>query len=160
VCVSSRAHETRFTRTSIWIVALCFATVMVDGYDLIVYGAVAPSLLEYSGWSLTPEQVRFIGSSALVALLIVNLVSGPVCDRIGRRKVTMFCIASFSIAMWLCAIVPIPELFGVLHFLAGLGLGESIPTVSALVIEYSPLKRRSFAYALMFIGYPVEDAIS
>ena len=158
--VSTGAHETRFTRASLAVVALCFATIMVDGYDLIVYGAVVPSLLGYQEWSLTPEQVGFIGSAALVALLIGSLISGPVSDRIGRRKVTMFCVSSFSIAMGLCAIAPTPELFGVFRFLAGLGLGGSIPTLSALVIEHSPLQRRSFAYALMFIGYPVGGVLA
>ena len=157
---STGAHETRFTRASLAVVALCFATIMVDGYDLIVYGAVVPSLLGYQEWSLTPEQVGFIGSAALVALLIGSLISGPVSDRIGRRKVTMFCVSSFSIAMGLCAIAPTPELFGVFRFLAGLGLGGSIPTLSALVIEHSPLQRRSFAYALMFIGYPVGGVLA
>jgi AAHS family benzoate transporter-like MFS transporter len=147
--------ETRFTRTGLTVVALCFATILVDGYDLIVYGAVVPSLLQYEPWGLTPPQIGLIGSLALVALLIGGLISGPVSDRIGRRKVTLFCVATFSVFMGLCAIAPTPELFGLFRFLAGLGLGGSIPTVSALVIEHSPIKRRSFAYALMFIGYPV-----
>jgi AAHS family benzoate transporter-like MFS transporter len=133
---------------------------MVDGYDLIVYGAVVPSLLEYREWALTPEQIGLIGSAGLVAVVIGGLISGPVSDRIGRRNVTMFCVAWFSVCMGLCAIAPTPELFAVFRFLAGLGLGGSVPTVSALVIEHSPLKRRSFAYALMFIGFPVGGLLS
>jgi AAHS family benzoate transporter-like MFS transporter len=157
---STGGHETRFTRASLVVVALCFATIMVDGYDLIVYGAVVPSLLQYQEWGLTPPQIGFIASSALVALLIGGFISGPVSDRIGRRKVTIFCVSSFSVAMGLCAIAPTPELFGLFRFLAGLGLGGSIPTVSALVIEHSPIRHRSFAYALMFIGYPVGGFLS
>jgi AAHS family benzoate transporter-like MFS transporter len=158
--VVSGSQETRFTRTGLLVVALCFATIMVDGYDLIVYGAVVPALLEYREWALTPQQIGLIGSSALVALLIGGLISGPVSDRIGRKKVTIFCVVMFSVSMGLCAIAPTPLLFGLFRFLAGLGLGGSIPTVSALVIEHSPMKRRSFAYALMFIGYPVGGFLS
>lgn len=156
----SGADETRFTRTGLLVVALCFATIMVDGYDLIVYGAVVPSLLEFQEWSLTPGQIGLIGSLALVALMVGGFISGPVSDRIGRKKVTIACVATFSISMGLCAIAPSPLLFGIFRFVAGLGLGGSIPTVSALVIEHSPRQRRSFAYALMFIGYPIGGFLS
>ena len=32
-----------------WVLALCFATIVFDGYDLIVYGSVVPKLLAYKG---------------------------------------------------------------------------------------------------------------
>src|SRR6266508_3874105 len=36
---ANRAHA------GMWVVAICFVTIVFDGYDLIVYGAVVPSLL-------------------------------------------------------------------------------------------------------------------
>ncbi len=47
------------------------------------------------------------------------------------------------------------ELFGLSRFIGGIGLGGVIPTASALTVEYSPKKRQSFIYALMFTGYPL-----
>jgi len=34
-------------RTSLRVVAICFSSIVFDGYDLIVYGTVVPALLEY-----------------------------------------------------------------------------------------------------------------
>jgi AAHS family benzoate transporter-like MFS transporter len=137
------------------VIALCWVTIIFDGYDLIVYGAVVPSLLEYDAWALSPEQAGRIGSYALFGMLIGALIAGTITDLVGRRKIILFCIAWFSLAMGLCAIAPSPELFGLFRFLAGLGLGGVVPTASAITIEYAPPERRKFLYALMFSGYSV-----
>ena len=138
------------SRTTKWVIALCWVTIIFDGYDLIVYGAVVPSLLEYEPWSLSPEQAGHIGSYALFGMLIGALIAGTITDLVGRRKIILFCIAWFSLAMGLCAIAPTPELFGLFRFIAGLGLGGVVPTASAITIEYAPPERRKFLYALMF----------
>ena len=143
------------SRTTKWVIALCWVTIIFDGYDLIVYGAVVPSLLEYEPWSLSPEQAGHIGSYALFGMLIGALIAGTITDLVGRRKIILFCIAWFSLAMGLCAIAPTPELFGLFRFIAGLGLGGVVPTASAITIEYAPPERRKFLYALMFSGYSV-----
>ena len=143
------------SRTTKWVIALCWVTIIFDGYDLIVYGAVVPSLLEYEPWSLSPEQAGRIGSYALFGMLIGALIAGTITDLVGRRKIILFCIAWFSLAMGLCAIAPTPELFGLFRFIAGLGLGGVVPTASAITIEYAPPERRKFLYALMFCGYSV-----
>ncbi|MEN3299150.1 MFS transporter [Pseudonocardia sp.] len=41
-------------------VALCFLTIVFDGYDLIVYGSAVPSLLAEPGWNTGPAQVGAI----------------------------------------------------------------------------------------------------
>lgn len=147
-------------RASLWVVAICFATIVFDGYDLIVYGAVVPSLLEYGPWGLTPPEAGAIGSYALVGMLIGALVVGTVTDIFGRRKIMLFCISWFSVAMGLCALAPTPELFGLFRFVAGLGLGGVIPTAIALTVEYSPPGRRNLNNALMFSGYSVGGILS
>ena len=143
------------SRTTKWVIALCWVTIIFDGYDLIVFGAVVPSLLEYEPWSLSPEEAGRIGSYALFGMLIGALIAGTITDLVGRRKIILFCIAWFSLAMGLCAIAPTPELFGLFRFIAGLGLGGVVPTASAITIEYAPPERRKFLYALMFSGYSV-----
>ena len=60
-------------------------------------------------------------------MLIGALIAGTITDLVGRRKIILFCIAWFSLAMGLCAIAPSPELFGFFRFLAGLGLGGVVP---------------------------------
>jgi AAHS family benzoate transporter-like MFS transporter len=144
-----------YNRTALGVVAICFASIVFDGYDLIVYGTVVPALLEYREWDLTAVEAGAIGSYALIGMLFGAMMVGTITDIVGRRKIMLFCISWFSLFMGLCATAPSPELLGLFRFIAGLGLGGVVPTAIALTIEYAPPHRRSFTNALMFSGYSV-----
>lgn len=143
------------SRSELLVLGLCFAVIVFDGYDLIVYGAAVPALLQYEPWGLTPTEAGVIGSYALVGMLIGALVAGALTDVVGRRKVLLVSVSWFSIAMACCALAPTSELFGLFRLLGGLGLGGVMPTAIALTAEYSAAHRRSTNNALMFSGYPV-----
>ncbi len=64
-CVGRKNDHTRCRyrqgsacRSPNMIIALCGLLILFDGYDLIVYGAVAPSLLREASWALTPGNGR------------------------------------------------------------------------------------------------------
>ena len=143
------------SRSSAVVVAVCFATIVFDGYDLVVYGTTVPSILAYQEWAVTPAQAGAIGSYALVGMLIGALVSGAVTDQIGHRKVLLACVTWFSVVMALTWLAPSPEVFGLLRFVAGLGLGGVVPTAIALTVEYSAPERRQLNNAVMYSGYSV-----
>ncbi|NDV09280.1 aromatic acid/H+ symport family MFS transporter [Rhodococcus sp. IEGM 248] len=147
-------------RSSASIVALCFVIIVYDGYDLVVYGATVPSLLAYEPWHLNASQIGAIGSYALVGMLLGALLSGWLASRVGARAIVLGSLISFSVIMGLTALAPNPEVFGLLRFLGGLGLGGVVPTVIALTVEYSPPSRRQFNNALMYSGYSVGGMLS
>ncbi len=147
-------------RSGLVVVALCFLTIVFDGYDLIVYGSAVPSLLTEPGWGLGPAQAGAIGSYALVGMLIGALAAGALTDRWGRRRIMLAGITWFSVLMLACALAPTPGLLGVFRFLAGLGLGGVIPCAIALTVEYAPRARRQLYNALMFVGYSVGGVLA
>lgn len=147
-------------RSGLTVVALCFLTIVFDGYDLIVYGSVVPSLLAEPGWNLGPAGAGAIGSYALAGMLVGALASGALTDAVGRRRIMLGGITAFSILMVACAFAPNPATLGVLRFLAGLGLGGVIPSAIALTIEYAPRQRRQLYNALMFVGYSVGGVLA
>ncbi|RZL78732.1 MAG: MFS transporter [Rhodococcus sp. (in: high G+C Gram-positive bacteria)] len=153
--LTSATSASSARRSSASIVALCFVIIVYDGYDLVVYGATVPSLLAYEPWHLTAGQIGVIGSYALVGMLLGALLSGWLASRIGARAIILGSLISFSVLMGLTALAPNPEVFGMLRFLGGLGLGGVVPTAIALTVEYSPPTRRQFNNALMYSGYSV-----
>lgn len=143
-------------RSRALVVALCCATIIIDGYDLIVYGTVVPSLLDGSAeWKLSEAETGLIGAYALVGMLFGAMMTGTVTDLVGRRRIMLGCIAWFTAAMGVAAIAPTPGFFGFARFLAGLGLGGVVPTAIALTIEYAHPRHRSRTNGLMFSGYSV-----
>jgi AAHS family benzoate transporter-like MFS transporter len=142
-------------KSAAFVIFLCFLAIVFDGYDLVIYGAIVPRLLAYEPWRLTAVETGAIGSYALAGMFIGAILIGYLTDIVGRRKVMMVSIASFSVLMLLAAAAPTPEMFGLFRFLAGLGLGGVIPTAIALTVEFSQSNRRNFNNALMFSGYAV-----
>ncbi|MFC4501598.1 MULTISPECIES: MFS transporter [Streptomyces] len=155
----SRGNAT-WPPVTLLVLAICGITVVADGYDVVVYGAVIPSLLHEPGWGLTPAGAGLIGSFALVGMLIGATTVGTLTDTLGRRRMLIGCLIWFSVMTGLCATATSPEMFGLFRFLAGLGLGGVLPTASALVGEYSHPKTRNLVFATLFSGFPVGGIIA
>jgi len=156
------AHASTSGRSAgLWVVAICLVTIIFDGYDLIVYGAVVPALTAPgSEWHLTLPQAGAIGSYALMGMVVGTLIAGALTDVLGRRRIMLASIAWFSIAMGLSAMAPSPEIFGAMRFVTGIGLGGVVPTAIALTVEYAPPHRRNFNNALMFSGFSIGGVLA
>ncbi len=141
------------------VVATCLAITTLDGLDLIMYGAVLPSLLEAKQWGMTAASAGFIGSLSLIGMLIGATVCGYVTDIVGRRPVILGCVVVFSAFTALCAFATSYELFGAFRFLAGLGFGGALPTVIALTMEYVRQDRRQFYNGVVQTGFTIGGCI-
>lgn len=121
---------------------------------------VVPWLLHDPAWGLSPGSVGVLGALGPVGMVIGSLVIGTLTDIVGRRRTLIGCVMAFSVLTSLCALAPSPEVFGLLRFLAGLGLGGVIPTAAALTGEYAPVRVRNLAYMLVFTGFPLGGLIA
>jgi AAHS family benzoate transporter-like MFS transporter len=142
------------------VTALCWAVVVFDGYDLIVYGTVLPRLLTEPGWHLTSSSAGLLGSLAFAGMLAGALLAGRLADTLGRRRTILACTAWFSIFTALCAIAPDPVVFGAFRLLAGLGLGGLVPSANALGSEFVAARNRSMVSTLMMSGVPIGGSLA
>ncbi|GAA5176182.1 aromatic acid/H+ symport family MFS transporter [Pseudonocardia eucalypti] len=142
------------------VVALGFAAIVFDGYDLIVYGSAVPALMADPGWRLSAPQVGAIGSYALLGMFVGAIAAGALTDRFGRRRMFLATLAWFSVMMLAVAAAPSPELLGLARFLAGLGFGGIAPIAIALVVESAPAPRRNLLNAVMLCGFPVGGVLA
>ncbi|NWL08729.1 MFS transporter [Pseudomonas hunanensis] len=136
----------------------CALIIIFDGYDLVIYGVVLPSLM--AEWGLSAVQAGALGSCALVGMMAGALFFGSLSDRIGRRKTIMTCVLLFSGVTALNGLATSPETFALCRFVAGLGIGGVMPNVVALMNEYAPGKMRSTLVAIMFSGYSLGGMLS
>jgi len=88
-------------------------------------------------------------------MLIGGILSGTLSDLYGRRPLFIGCFTLFTVCTIVTAFTPTPAWFGVSRFVAGLGLGGIIPVTAALTTEYSPTRRKSLNYGIMYSGYSV-----
>ena len=137
-----------------WVAALCWIAVLLDGFDLVVVGTVIPALTQPEEWGLSPSGATFVVTIGLVGMTIGALTIGALTDVIGRRKALIGSVTSFSLLTLLCALAPNAGVFGLLRFLAGIGLGGCLPTAIALVNEFTRHKAGR-ATTTMMTGYHV-----
>ena len=135
------------------VVAWCLLIILFDGYDLAINGVVLPLLMVE--WNLSAMQAGMLASTALAGMMFGAMIFGSLADKIGRKKVIMICIVLFSGLTFAGGFASNPTEFGILRFLAGLGIGGVMPNLVALTSEYAPIRMRSTLVTGMFSGYAV-----
>ena len=138
-----------------WVAPLCWMAVALEGFDLVVLGVVLPELLKEPSWGLTPNTGALISTVGLIGVMIGAMAVGAISDVIGRRQTVVWTVIIFSILTLACAFAPNPFVFGVLRFLAGLGLGGVLPTAIAMVNEFARTGRGGQATTILMTGYHV-----
>ena len=88
-------------------------------------------------------------------MAIGAILLGGIADIIGRKKVFTYSLLIFSVFSVLSSAAPNYEVFIILRFLAGVGLGGCIPVDYAIVGEFTPSKVRGRALTAMDAWWPV-----
>lgn len=141
--------------TGRWPVVLCWLAVALDGFDLVVLGAVIPTISQTGALGFTDASLTTASTAGLIGVGIGAACIGPVTDRIGRRTTLMACIAWFSVLTIAVAFAPNVEVFIALRLLAGLGLGACLPIALAFMSEYAPAGGNARAMTRTMTGYHV-----
>ncbi|SFH32191.1 MFS transporter [Modicisalibacter xianhensis] len=156
--VNDVVDNARFTPFHWNVLFWCTLVIIFDGYDLVIYGVVLPLLMEQ--WQLSPMVAGLLGSSALFGMMFGAMSFGTLSDKWGRKKTILLCVVLFSVTTVINGFATTPWQFGILRFIAGLGIGGVMPNVVALMTEYSPKRSRSTLVAVMFSGYAVGGMMS
>jgi len=143
-----------------WPVALCWIAVALDGFDLVVLGAVIPTLSATGALGFTDASLTTASTIGLVGVGIGAVAIGPLTDRFGRRLSLISSIALFSVLTIAIAFAQTTTQFTALRFLAGLGLGACLPTALAYMSEHAPAGRGGSAVTRMMTGYHVGAVIT
>jgi AAHS family benzoate transporter-like MFS transporter len=136
-----------------WPAVLCWLAVALEGFDLVVLGAVIPELLATGALGFTPEAATLVATLSLVGVGLGAVLSGPVVDRIGRRREIIACVIGFSVFTLLVAFAPNVVLFTTFRFIAGVFLGAVMPGALAYISEYTKAGNTGKATTLTMTGY-------
>jgi AAHS family 4-hydroxybenzoate transporter-like MFS transporter len=156
VDVQQFLNSHRFSGFQWTIFFLCFIIVLLDGFDTAAIGFIAPSLIKE--WNVSRPALAPVLSAALFGLAAGALLSGPLADRIGRKRVLTGSVLLFGVACaWSGFSSSLSELT-ILRFVTGLGLGAAMPNAVTLMSEYCPDRQRSLLTNAMFCGFPLGAA--
>ncbi|WP_321886490.1 MFS transporter [Paraburkholderia bannensis] len=150
--------ETRVNAFHLLILFWCSMLMTFDGYDLVIYGSVLPTLM--NEWKLSPVIAGIIGSSALFGMMIGALTLGSSSDRFGRRRVILVCLIIFGIAALANGFSQTSTEFIVCRVFTGIGLGGMVPNIVALMAEMAPNSKRNIMITVMLCFFSVGGVIA
>ena len=144
------------------VILLCWSIVVLDGYDLIVYGTTLPAILAMKepGWNLNATEAGFMGSLVFVGALLGAFGAGDIADRLGRKRTILACGLLFTVFTIAIYFSVNKEMFGTLRFIAGVGLGGLVPSANAITAEFVSVRQRSVISTIMMSGIPIGGSIA
>ena len=151
VNVSELINTEKIGWGAVSVVAWCFALLVFDGYDFVILGNVAPSIVK--DWGVARSAFAPVFAAGVFGLIAGALLFGPVADRFGRRRAIILAGIVFGIFTFASAGATSLGGLMILRFFASVGLGGVNPNAIALVSEYVPDKRRATAIAIAILGF-------
>ena len=131
----------------------CFALNMLDGFDVLAIAFTAPTISQE--WQLTPYMLGIIFSAGLVGMTLGAAFIAPFTDVIGRRAMILLSLTAIAISMALTGMTTDAGQMVVMRIITGLGIGSILASLTSLVAEYTPARKRSLMVGFMQVGYPL-----
>ena len=155
--VADLIENEKFNWFRISILVWACAVMFIEGYDMQVVSYAAPSIIKT--WHVSKAYFGPVFGFGLFGYMLGATLLSNLADRFGRKKLIVgggLLFGAFTFAAAYSSSVT--ELLS-LRFIAGLGLGCSIPSAIALTAEYAPSRIRATTISVIFIGYNIGSAV-
>ncbi|MEM2333658.1 MAG: MFS transporter [Candidatus Caldarchaeum sp.] len=132
--------------------------------NVMLIAAVLPSIIAEFKLEQQPLVSGLLLSAGYLGMFVGAISCGILADIIGRKKTLLLTLLIMTVFTALNSIAPDPASLAILRFLAGIGLGGSLPQPGVYVSEYVPARYRgrflrlvetSWVYgALLSLAFP------
>lgn len=141
-------------------IAICALVTVMEGYNLIVYGAVVPALLDDDKMGITPAFAGYIGALVYVGMLFGAFGAGVIGDRVGRQRALVVAVSLFFLGALLAGFANSVTMLGFVRVLAGLGVGGAVTTALAIARNRAPRNRSTLIVTITMAGIPVGGTLA
>ncbi len=140
--VPARMDRLPWSSWHVRIIAALGASWMLDGLQVTLAGSLAGILEDKQALALTDPQVAAGATTYLAGAVVGALLFGYLTDRLGRRKLFLVTLATYSLATLATALSWNFESFAIFRFFTGLGIGGEYAAINSAVDELIPGKVR------------------
>ena len=150
--------EQRVGRTQIQVFCTLLLAFAIDGLDTQMTSYLAPTIVR--GWHSTMVNIGLVFSAGLAGSALGALVFGTLGDVIGPKRVIALAALVMGIATIAMAFTTSIWQLATLRFVAGLGLGGTLPNIVALASQLAPKSKRATVVAVTMCGFPIGAALA
>lgn len=145
--------ENRISPLQKLIIFLCLMIVVVDGIDISIMGFVTPVIKQE--WGISTTDLAPVMSAALIGLALGAVISGPLADKFGRKKLLVMNLIGFGIFTLIAAVSSNVNELMIFRFIAGLFMGGVMPQAVTMVTDYSPMRLNGRMVTLILSGFTI-----
>jgi len=141
-----------------WLIAI---VVSIATFMLVLDTSIANVALQQIAGELGAgvEEATWVITTYLVANAVIIPVSGWLAGVIGRKRYYMICVATFTLASFLCGLAWNLQSLIFFRILQGLGGGGMAPSEQAILADTFPPEKRSQAFALYGVAVIIAPTI-
>ena len=140
--VSARLDRLPWSRWHTRIIIALGTSWLLDGLEVTLVGSLSGVLESKNGLSLTDPQVTAAATTYLAGAVIGAILFGYLTDRLGRKKLFLVTLATYSLATLASAFSWNLLSFSIFRFCTGLGIGGEYSAINSAVDELIPGKVR------------------
>jgi MFS family permease len=140
--VPARLDRLPWSRWHVRIITALGTSWLLDGLQVTLAGSLAGILEAKNGLALTAPQVTAGATTYLAGAVIGAILFGWLTDRLGRRRLFLVTLATYSVATLATALSWNFASFALFRLLTGLGIGGEYAAINSAVDELIPGKVR------------------
>lgn len=126
---------------------------ILDAMDMQFLAATLPLLIVAFG--INKVQAGQLATLQMIGVGVGGVLAGFLADRVGRVKTLTYTIVVFALCTGFLAFVQNAVQFGILRFIASLGLGGEWAVGAVLMAEYLSTKKRAIGSGVVQCGWPI-----
>ncbi|MEM2875375.1 MAG: MFS transporter [Candidatus Bathyarchaeia archaeon] len=138
--ISDVIEKTEVSSFHYILLTICSLIYALTAMNVMLISATLPGIV--FEWKLDTVTAGFLLSAGYLGMFIGAITCGVLADTIGRKKTLLITVLLMSIFTALCSTAWDVTSMSVLRFLAGIGLGGSLPQPGVYLTEFVPSKRR------------------
>src|SRR4051794_3444962 len=140
--IAARLDRLPWSRWHTRIIVALGTSWLLDGLEVTLVGSLSGVLESNSGLHLTDPQVTGAATTYLAGAVLGALTFGYLTDRLGRRKLFLVTLATYSLATVASAFSWNLFSFSIFRFFTGFGIGGEYAAINSAVDELIPGKLR------------------
>ncbi|MFD1419396.1 MFS transporter [Lactiplantibacillus songbeiensis] len=114
---------------------------LFDALDVALLSFIMPAIK--TSWHLSASTLGVVSSVTSLGMFFGAIIFGHLADKIGRKPIMLVTLLLFSGGNILLALTPNVELFILVRFITGLGLGGELPVATTIIADHFKGKERS-----------------
>jgi benzoate transport len=139
------------------VIAVTVALNALDGFDVMAISFASPGIA--TEWNTTMAGLGFILSMELWGMAAGSLLLGGVADHVGRKPTILGCLLMMTLGMYMVTTTDSLVVLSFWRIVTGLGIGGMLASINAMAAEFSNVRSRPMAIAIMAAGYPIGGVV-